>query len=99
MPFTITCSELFAAARFFAEWEGTCFLYSGGNGDAAETSFLALFPYETIEVRGDTSTDPWEELQHFFSALPPQAIAFGWLGYGMGASADREKKLPYRGFR
>ena len=36
--------------------------------------------------------------EHFFCHLEenPAAMVFGWFGYGMGASADQEKKLPYR---
>lgn len=111
VPF-LTPSSLLSIAEHFAAWHGTVLLYSGGTLDSAQSSFLALFPYESVTVFGRTlsyqfgksikkivSQNPWAGLQeHFFSGLSenPDAIAFGWLGYGMGACADEEKILPYR---
>ncbi len=104
--------DLLAVANYFAEWPGTCLLYSGGNFDSAQRSFLGLFPFQTVTVYDQQLllqhahsqqvlqvANPWERLHtHFFSALAhdPHAFAFGWLGYGMGAYADFDKKLPYR---
>ncbi len=111
VPF-LSASSLLAIAEFFAEWHGTVLLYSGGTLDSAQTSFLALFPFECVTVFGKTLIhqageqmkkmtiqNPWEGLQdYFFSALSkdPESMAFGWFGYGMGAEADEEKILPYR---
>lgn len=105
-------SLLLAAANYFADQWGTCLLYSGGHLDSAQHSFLGLFPYETIAVNGcrihyrlggrhNTFEvhNPWQGLQdYFFSSLAkdPDAMAFGWLGYGMGAFADPDKPLLYR---
>lgn len=102
----------FAIARYFADSPGTCLLHSGGNLDAAQSSFLGLFPFETIQVYAQklyyhkgyqhqilSVQNPWEGLQeHFFKFLEedPKAMAFGWFGYGMGAYADEDKILPYR---
>jgi para-aminobenzoate synthetase component 1 len=103
---------LMEMAGKFAHLPGTCLLYSGGCGDSAERSLLALFPYETIIVFGSeichrmgktTASmcvdDSWDALQTcFFSRIEedPGEMAFGWFGYGMAASADKEKALPYR---
>lgn len=39
-------------ARLFATDEGTCLLYSGGNFETARHSFLGLFPFDFIWVKG-----------------------------------------------
>ena len=110
LPF-FTLPSLLDVAEAFSDWNGTSLLYSGGSLDSAETSFLALFPFETVTLYGHRLVyqkggarqnfevkDPWDGLQqHFFNKLPDNSsMAFGWLGYGMGASADKERKLPYR---
>jgi para-aminobenzoate synthetase component 1 len=103
---------LMAIANYFADWPGTCLLHSSGQLDSARNSFLGLFPFETVNIyahqlyhrKGNQYKElcvshPWEGLQeHFFLPLAkhPLSIAFGWLGYGMGAFADEEKALPYR---
>lgn len=99
-------------ADFFADWPGTCLLYSGGQLDSAQYSFLGLFPFEAITVyaqqlyyrKGDrhqilNAVNPWDGLQeHFFLPFSQtrESMAFGWFGYGMGAYSDSEKNLPYR---
>jgi para-aminobenzoate synthetase component 1 len=109
---SISSSTLLAIAHFFADWQGTCLLYSGGNLDSAQRSWLALFPFETVTLfgqqlhhqKGNQSQqlhvqNPWEGLQdHFFAALSKDrhSMVFGWFGYGMGAFADEDKVLPYR---
>ena len=109
---SISPRVLLAITQFFADWHGTCLLYSGGNLDSAQTSLLSLFPFETVTVYGqqlcyrkgnqfqNTSVqNPWEGLQdHFFASLANDhdAVAFGWFGYGMGAFTDQDKCLPYR---
>ncbi len=108
----ISPSLLFAITHFFCDWPGTCLLHSGGHLDAAQNSFLGLFPFETITVeqqkiihkKGKKSEvfcvpNPWDGLEkHFFRPLAqdPDAVAFGWFGYGMGAYADLDRLLPYR---
>jgi para-aminobenzoate synthetase component 1 len=108
----ISTTHLFEIASYFADWEGTCLLYSGGHLDSAQFSLLGLFPFETItlyerqlcyqngnQVQIKRVQNPWEGLQeHFFTELARdlQSIAFGWFGYGMGAFADVDKSLPYR---
>ncbi len=105
-------SLLLSIAHFFADWRGTCLLYSGGDMDSAQCSFLGLFPFETVTVYGQrlsyqkgkqrhnvTVQNPWDGLQnHFFVQLAQHlhSMAFGWFGYGMGAFADLNKTLPYR---
>lgn len=102
--------QLLALAQSFADRQGTCLLYSGGNLDSATTSYLALFPYETISIqanklvyrKGSLSlqkeiSQPWEALQEFFPpSLDPLDYAFGFFGYEMGAFSDPTYSLPYR---
>jgi len=104
--------SLLELAGEFAHFPGTCLLFSGGVGDSAQRSFLSLFPYETVAVYGSEishrkgtaidsmrADDPWDALQRcFFSKLADDysEMAFGWFGYGMAASADGDKVLPYR---
>jgi len=108
----ISSSLFLTIAEYFADWMGTCLLYSGGNLDSAQSSFLGLFPFETITVyhqqlsykKGNKEIvknvqNPWEGLQElFFASLAqdPQSMSFGWFGYGMGAFADIDKTMPYR---
>lgn len=111
LPF-LTLSSLLNMAELCADWHGTVLLYSGGHLDSAKNSFLALCPYESATVVGHKLDhqkgniketfdvqNPWDGLQHhFFDPLEAkgEAMAFGWLGYGMGAFADKERSLPYR---
>jgi para-aminobenzoate synthetase component 1 len=108
---SISPSILLSIAHYFADWQGTCLLYSGGHFDSAQRSLLGLFPFETVTVyqqqifhqkrnqsKALTRQNPWDGLQdHFFASLAedPDALAFGWFGYGMGAFADPDKPLPY----
>jgi para-aminobenzoate synthetase component 1 len=48
----IKAFQLFHLARFFAEEEGTCLLYSGTEYETARHSFLFLFPIEVIKIHG-----------------------------------------------
>ncbi|MFI0434791.1 MAG: anthranilate synthase component I family protein [Parachlamydiaceae bacterium] len=105
-------SVFLSIADFFADYQGTSLLYSGGDFDSARHSLLGLFPFETIEIHGrqldyqmglkierKRIENPWNALQdQFFNRLmeDPNATAFGWFGYGMGASADEDHPLPYR---
>lgn len=109
---SLSSSQLLAVAHFFAEWPGTCLLYSGGKQETACLSYLALFPFETVSVAGQVLNyqlghqkithfvqDPWQGLQeYFFSSLNEDlsSFAFGWFGYQMGAFADLDHPLPYR---
>lgn len=104
--------RLLDIADFFAEFHGTCLLYSGGNLDSAQRSFLGLFPYETVTINDHTLIlqknnqlhchsveNPWQGLQeHFFSSLASDSddMVFGWFGYGMGVFIDPALSLPYR---
>ena len=104
-------STLFSFTQFFADYPGTCLLYSGGVLDSVEETILGLFPYETIEVRAlklayrcgkelekKEVENPWDALQKYFfssQAVHPDSIAFGWFGYGMSAFIDAKYPLPY----
>lgn len=107
-----TPSRIIDIAHFFADWQGTCLLYSGGNQDSARYSYLGLFPFETITGHGlqiqvskgchlenREVANPWDAVQELFFyplSKKTEAISFGWFGYGMGAFSDQEKILPYR---
>lgn len=108
----ISSQILLEVANFFSDHHGTCLLFSGGVLDSAQRSFLALFPFETIEAYGKKLVlnqnncsqtievqNPWIGLEDFFFrslANDDQSKAFGWFGYGLAAFADPDKKLPYR---
>lgn len=103
--------RLLAAADYFADWPGTCLLFSGGELDSAQRSFLALFPFESVTARGKelilrkgsaeqqiTCSNPWEGLQEsYFQSFAQQAesYAFGFFGYEMGMFADPDSALCY----
>lgn len=105
-------SVFLAIANFFKDYPGTCLLYSGSELDSAQRCLLGLFPFETITVYGQKihcqigeklvthwCDNPWDGLQEFFFnplSQDNESIAFGWLGYGMGAFSDQDKRLPYR---
>ncbi len=90
----VSREDILKAARFFAEWPGTCVLYSGGTFDSAQTSYLGLFPYESITVR-HSKGNPWDTVRGFFDGRD-DARAFGFFGYEMGAFSDDSKRLPYQ---
>lgn len=48
--FSLSRRNFLKLGRLFAEEQGTCLLYSGGNFDSAVHSFLFLFPYECIHI-------------------------------------------------
>ena len=50
----LSLSLFWALADYFADWHGTCLLYSGGSLDSAEHSFLALFPFESAVIANQT---------------------------------------------
>lgn len=103
--------QLLAAANYFADWPGTCLLFSGGVLDSAQHSFLALFPFESITAHGKelilqkegikkqvTCSNPWDGLQEFYFqsfAQQEEAYAFGFFGYEMGGFADPDSTLSY----
>ncbi len=75
----ISKEALLKMANFFAEKEGTCLLYSGGNHDSANTSYLFLFPFNQLEIRDER--DPWEFLK---SKIDLNAFTVGFMHYEMG---------------
>lgn len=88
--------EPFSLARRFSDLEGTCFLYSGGEHEAAQFSFLCLFPQKNIKLQAYTKC--WEELQSHigrFESPTPIPEWVGYLGYEMGCFADPDRKTPY----
>jgi len=73
---------LLKIAHLFAETEGTCLLYSGGDLDSAEKSFLFLFPFDHIEIRNEKN--PWGLLK---SKVNLNTSWVGFLSYEMGMEA------------
>ncbi|SCA63180.1 hypothetical protein SCG7086_AL_00210 [Chlamydiales bacterium SCGC AG-110-P3] len=82
-------------AEVFAPVKGTCLLYSGGDGDAAQRSILFLLPYDQIIVRGATTvhchpdgtilqqscdSNPWDSLKNLMGPLDGGSQP-EWVGY------------------
>jgi para-aminobenzoate synthetase component 1 len=101
--------SLLLLAEQFADFPGTCLLYSGGSFETSQQSYLALFPYETVIIREKQLThiresnihhqlldNPWDGLKAYFQNRHPLDYAFGFIGYEMGAFSDEDKQLPYR---
>lgn len=94
---SVTCIE--RVAQLFSSQSGTCFLYSGADHEASKTSYLYAFPFEVIEVWGQTTflnhkrvgeKDPWSLLQ----TLIGQERWVGYFGYEMGCYADSDVHFP-----
>lgn len=97
---------LFSVAKFFSENFGTCLLFSGGSGECAKHSFLGLFPIESVtgsrnelqikqgkNTRSEIVDNLWNGLEDFFFtnlSSQPDSMAFGWFGYEMGGTADKD---------
>lgn len=86
--------DLLSLASRYADTPGTTLLYSGGDFETSNQSFLCLYPIETISF-SITEEDPWTQLKsllHFENQCSfPRWI--GYLTYEMGARAD--VPLPY----
>lgn len=100
-------TRLLSIADQFKDSKGTCLLYSGGESDSAQTSYLALFPFETLTIHQTTVChcqgqsvssfeveNPWDALHLFFQGPDPHDYIFGYLGYEMGGWSDSDKYLP-----
>lgn len=105
---SITLAQILQMANHFADYPGTCLLYSGGERDSAQRSYLGLFPFETLtlyekqaahvkegEVQSWLTGNPWDALNAFFLQLAPEEYAFGFIGYGMGSFVNPAYSLPY----
>ena len=83
---------------FFLRKEGTLFLYSGGRLDSARSSFLFLFPYETLVIsdKFNKATNPWDFLKEKLS-FSSDSHSFpewcGFFGYEMGACSDSSRRI------
>ncbi len=93
---SLTPEDLRQAAAHFAEDEGTALLYSGGSLDCAGSSFLYLFPTQTVCVDSHevVVTDslgerhvshqgkPWDALKNFIGCEALSTLATpSWVGY------------------
>lgn len=87
--FKASTQWLLDVASHFSSDEGMALFYSGGMGDAAEKSWLFLFPYEKLEM--SPSRQAWEALD---AVTGEDACASGFISYEMGAFADLKRQLP-----
>lgn len=82
-------------ARRFSDLEGSALLYSGGQLDSAQASFVCLFPEEKVTVAADTEC--WENLSAKLGAFTHGALPIprwvGYLGYEMGCFADQDVQI------
>lgn len=87
---------LFAAAEYFSEVHGTCFLYSGGTNEVSQNSFLFLFPCEAYaiyphglwhckgakEVLQPLPANPWTALKDAFgNSITDRSSYPEWVGF------------------
>lgn len=109
MQFTLSFSSptsLLDVTRLFAEQPGTCLLFSGGNFDSAQVSFLGLFPIETLSLKDQhirlTSQgisksyavdDPWESMKTLFFSRQKDLV-FGWFGYDVEKKNRKKESSP-----
>ncbi len=90
-------SLLLNVLRLFDRENGTCLLYSGGEWEAAQTSFLFLFPFDFISIQTAESSieNPWDILKTTlsFQSNHPYPEWVGFFGYEMGGCSDSQKML------
>jgi para-aminobenzoate synthetase component 1 len=79
LDITITHEMLLKITALFAEEEGTCLLYSGGNLDSAHKSFLFLFPFSHVEIHDEKNA--WDLLKN---EITLNSSWVGFLTYEMG---------------
>lgn len=87
---------LLKLARLFADQEGTALFYSGGNYDTSQSSFLTLFPIETICIAGQKrwrqvhdsghmryaiAQDPWDCLKELLPSKFDRSPYPEWVGF------------------
>ncbi len=84
---------LLALANAYSDQPGTCLLYSGGDLDSAQCSYLCLFPKKTIVVDSDDQ-DPWSLPLTFSGKSVPEWV--GYFSYEMGAFSDQDKRIPFQ---
>lgn len=96
LPIKFNSSLFLNFSRLFSHHVGTCVLYSGGNYESAQLSFLCLFPYETVWIEGQTlwkeclmgdrmsysiPVNPWETLRQNL-VFPQRGNTFPeWIGF------------------
>ena len=87
---------LLCLARLFAYEEGTMLLYSGGNYETSNRSYLCLFPYEFIWIQGNDKyrshmqgenrltsplENPWDALKELLGDLSQEQVFPEWMGF------------------
>ncbi|MCE5318129.1 MAG: aminodeoxychorismate synthase component I [Parachlamydia sp.] len=87
---------LLKLASLFAQYEGTCLLYSGGGYDSSCCSYLSLFPYEIICQDGEhmsrrqldsslyqksVAANPWDALKELLPVTFDRMPYPEWTGF------------------
>lgn len=90
--FTINNSTCFLqGASHLINEVGSILLYSGGNYDTSEVSYLFLFPFEKIEILA-SSENPWGELKEQLQLDQSNAcdlpLWVGYLSYELGYATE-----------
>jgi len=108
----LTHRDLLNLAGKFSEEVGTCLFYSGGSFESAERSFLCMFPYEWIWVKGRKLwqkrlredavrswdvVDPWEGLKDVMTPSNPNCFLPEWVGYfGYEMGAFSDREVQFQ---
>ena len=82
--------------RLFDRENGTCLFYSGGNFEVAKQSFLCLFPYDFISIKGPVwkraslqssynidlkGENPWEAIKESLPSFTHGSSYPEWVGF------------------
>lgn len=96
IPIKITPKQLLEITAVFSEMQGTALLYSGGDFDSAESSYLFLFPIESVTIKNEEN--PWAVLKsrlQFANDKPAYPSWVGFLSYEINdLSLNLSKKIP-----
>lgn len=95
-PLQLQHQELFDLCRHYSHIPGTTLLASAGQYQCSRISYLGLFSTQFFTLTLPHE-DPWGALEkslnfHFQDPYPEWV---GYLGYEMGAYADREKQIAH----
>jgi len=94
--FPFSPDALLPIAEHFSEFNGSCLLYSGGQQETAQFSFLFLFPYESCSIDSSglwhqkgqqrknhsTASGPWQTLKSIIgSSIVDGEPSPEWVGF------------------
>lgn len=91
-PFLFDSQKFLQIAAFFSNYKGTCLLYSGGAFDSSTTSYLFLFPHQSIQIQA--SEDPWLDLEKKLNL--DRNFWIGFFSYEMGATSEPDKIIEHQ---